>query len=396
MKITGSIPINMGEKPTLSEKPAQANAGINISDSFEKTAAQGAELPILMNLAPSAGSESSAPRRTKEQCQTTHLGTDADGTVHMSGFRWGFKEASNREQWSAVFGDAAVNPKDVKDAYLVVEPFPPEWIAAHAFMYFELKDDAKIKSADGRESNGLVVSMEAALKPGQKYSLLDGFKKSFGSIYQVGSWEDVVQKSCRGANHRLIRHKLNLRQDQKEELLKNSLNEAFKDRTGEFYHTTRNSCFSNQIRILNTALDENQKLHRWLLPGLMFSPTAALPTGAAAVLNFRGLLAPDSPPVITQPDKTLFPDNQTKESFFNKVTRKITDQRIWNAFSSVSGAVVGAQLGSMIMPPGVGALVGGVMGASLGYKASTLMEHNSHFVTEPSEKFNNANLGLKN
>jgi hypothetical protein len=128
----------------------------------------------------------------------------------------------------------------------------------------------------------------------------------------------------------------------------------------------------------------------------MFSPTAALPTGAAAVLNFRGLLAPDSPPVITQPDKTLFPDNQTKESFFNKVTRKITDQRIWNAFSSVSGAVVGAQLGSMIMPPGVGALVGGVMGASLGYKASTLMEHNSHFVTEPSEKFNNANLGLKN
>ncbi|MCE1248262.1 MAG: DUF4105 domain-containing protein [Firmicutes bacterium] len=395
MKIAGQIPQNITERPLSASKQTGAEeTKLNTTDSFSRTETDNSGIPNLSKIAP-ASAESSSVKKVSEQCKATHLGTDADGNIKLSGFRWGFKEASSRENWSAVFGDATINPKDVKDAYLVVEPFPPEWVAAHAFMYFEMKDDAKIKSSDGRESNGFVVSMEAALKPGQKYGLIEGMGKLFGSIYQVGSWEDVVQKSCRGANHRLIRHKLNLRPDQKEDLARNSLNEAFKDRTGEFYHTTRNSCFSNQIRILNSALDENQKLHRWLIPGIMFSPTASLPTGAAAVLNFRGLLAPDSPPVITQPDKTLFPDNQTKPSLFDLATRKISDLRTFNFFSSVTGAFAGAQLGSMIMPPGVGILVGGVMGASLGYKASTLIEHNSHFVTEPSEKFNNANQGLK-
>jgi hypothetical protein len=52
-----------------------------------------------------------------------------------------------------------------------------------------------VQTSDGETQNGLVVSFEARLKEGQTYNPVHGMKKDeYKSVYQLGSWKDVVQK----------------------------------------------------------------------------------------------------------------------------------------------------------------------------------------------------------
>lgn len=380
-KITGGI-FPPGKKGGLKNSGASSIA--TPGDQFRKS--EGTSAPLISKACVSSSPSASAQKWRDESRPARLIKTDPDGKMHIDNVRWGFTEAENKEDWKSNFSQASIDPSKIKDIYMCVEPFAPEWIAGHALMRFEFQDDAPVKTPDGKTDDSLVVSVEARTKEGQGYSLIDGFKKKFGVIYSLSTWKDTIQKSCRKEGHKLIRYKLKLSRKQKEELLKNALSASFKNRDGEFYHTTRNSCFSNQVKLLNTVLPGNQKFKEWIIPGLMFAPTAALPNGAGVLLNHKGLLD-ESPIVITQPDKKLFADKQVKQSILGRAMKKISETHTWHVVSTLSGMTLGAAVGSLIPFAGIGMLVGGTLGGVSGYKGSQWVEKNTHFVTEPSEKY---------
>jgi hypothetical protein len=110
--------------------------------------------------------------------------------------------------------------------------------------------------------------------------------------------KDTYQKVLKRQDHKLIKHKLKLTQAQKDKLLANTLAEATKDRTGEKYHTTRNSCYQNVQRLINSVLPRRQRVREWLfripLPGGrsfgLYNPLATWPKAGPFMLSLKGLV----------------------------------------------------------------------------------------------------------
>lgn len=355
--------------------------GDNIKDSFQKTTTE--ELALIPK--PQIKPEEEAPW-IKDQMPAKNLGTGEDGLLHIGNVRCGFKEAAEVKDWEPVFKEISLNPDKVKDVYIVIEPFAPEWIAGHALSYFEFEDDGQITTSDGKTSNGLVLSIEARLKEGQSYSLIDGMKNKFKNIYQLGTWEDFVQKGCRRAGHKLIRYKLNLSKEEKKELLKKNLEEAFKDRSNDYYNTLRNSCYSNQVRMINSVLPEERKINEWIIPNIVNNPGANIPNAAGFALGSAGIIE-NAPPVITEPDKTLFPDKQVKTTFIGNTLKAASDTKGWEFMSGLTGMALGTALGSLVLPPVLAIPTTGLIGGVVGLNTGEWIKRETHRILEPSEKY---------
>ena len=302
----------------------------------------------------------------KEHREAKLLGTDKEGNVHLSGVRWGFSETEKPENWNPRWKEISVNPSKIKDVYMVLELYPDSF-PGHALTCFEFEDDGKVKTSDGESTKMLALSFEAHLKKDQAFDAAKGLKNEYGVIYQLGSWEDQVQKVCRRDGHSLLRFKLNMTQDQKEKLLKNSIEAAVKDRTGEYYHTTRNSCFNSQARLLNTVLPPHKQTHEWILPGKLYNPLLIMPRGMSPVLGFKGALD-ESAPVLTQPDKEKFPEQQVKPSLLRRALNKLGKIKGFSFFTGAAGAIAGAAAGSLVPLPVIGTIAGGVAGGIATYK----------------------------
>jgi len=236
-----------------------------------------------------------APRKVKWARDTRpakEIASGQPGVRAVKNVRWGFTEGKRREDWKPKFRDASIPTSGVKDVYYVREPFPPESIASHGMLAFSFNRGNRMAARDGsgKKAQGLVVSMEARLKEGQPYNLLKGFGKNFGVVYQLGTWRDNVQKATRRQGHRLERHKLKLTQEQKDNLLKVAVDAAVKDRAGEFYHTTRNSCYGNVVRLINKVVPRKQRIRKWLVPGVLENPAAVAPNMGPRALASKGLI----------------------------------------------------------------------------------------------------------
>lgn len=376
MQISTNYNIKNHQMPLLKKE----STDISQIDRFEKSSETGAIATVM------TGKTDEIPWR-KDQRPATYLGTTEDGKIHMGNVRWGFKEAEEKEKWDPLFKEVSVDPSKVKDVYFVVKPFSPEWIAGHTLAYFEFEEGHGVQTSDGETQNGLVVSFEARLKEGQTYNPVHGMKKDeYKSVYQLGSWKDVVQKTCRREGRKLIRYKLNLTPDQKKEFLKNSIDESLKDLSNESYHTTRNSCYSNQLKLLNSVLPEEQQIKEWLIPGVLHSPQASLPKMGSFVLGSKSIID-DSGPVMTEPDKTLFPPEEKKGSFIKNAIKKFSEMKGWHIMSGIAGIALGTALGSLVLPAVVALPTLGLIGGFVGEETSHWMERESHTVTEPSEKY---------
>lgn len=230
-----------------------------------------------------------------EQRHALDIGLSQDGSAKIiRNIRWGFnapsaEKLSDKMAWDPMFADTTVPLSGVKNVYMIIEPFKPTWLAAHAMLAFEFENGQGIKSANGQMDNGLVLSVEAALKRDQSYSLLKGFKHSFGQVYMLSSWNDIIQKVNYRAQHALQYYPLDLNQEQKDQLLQTALVEATKDRTGEFYHTTRNSCYQNCVRILDTVLTKKEYIRQWLIPRILYNPLATMPKFGPFRMRCAGL-----------------------------------------------------------------------------------------------------------
>jgi len=304
------------------------------------------------------------------------------GTIHARNVRWGFSDAPDGME-KPVFKDTAIDPSKIKDVYFLIEPFAPEFIAAHAMMCYEFEEGG-IMASDGSKENRLVVSVEARLQEGQKYSLVDGLKGKFPNVYQLGTWNDTMQKRCLIQGHKIVRYRLNLSPKQKQQLVKNALHESFKDHGEDIYDTVRNNCFNSQIRMLNSVLPPKKQMYEWLVPGAVFKMGAAVPKFAPMLLENRDLTLGD--PVITQPDATKYPDRQKKLSRFGSMIKAMSDHFSWPAITTAAGAITGALVGSMIAP-GIGTLAGAILGGFSGRGAGDMARRSVHFTTEPAEMY---------
>ncbi|MCC6746696.1 MAG: DUF4105 domain-containing protein [Deltaproteobacteria bacterium] len=243
--------------------------------------------------AETAGRESpaEAARWHPSQQRTYVVSGGPGGTLRLGNVRWGFRPLADGRR-EAIFREAEFSERALGDVYFVLEGKGPFGLAAHAQLYFEFAPTAPVRA--GREASpGLVLSVDARLPKGGRFTLFDGvFRRSYGLVYQLTSWQDAEQQAERH-HGRLTRHRLRLTPAQKHGLLREAVAGAVADRSGERFSTLTNNCYSNQLALLNRVLPEAQQLRRSVLGGLLPSPLAWLPPAAPVLLGLKGLLERD-------------------------------------------------------------------------------------------------------
>ncbi len=222
-----------------------------------------------------------------------------DGVV-LSNVRWGRKKEKDADgeplfNWHK----ATIKPELIDKVYFVKKPFPPEWIAAHCLMLFTFKKGGFVDEK-GNESSGLVLTIEALQRTDQKYSLQEGMKKTFGVVWILTSWEDYAIETCQFWGGKLIAYEVLFNQEQRKKLLHETIKQSVVNRSGEFYHTTRNNCTNNLLILMDKVA--NTKLKFWALPSMIYNVRATMPTMVPRYLQGKKLIGKELPTI----DKTNF------------------------------------------------------------------------------------------
>ena len=260
----------------------------------------------------------------------------------LSGVRWGYDENSaNSADWTPRFKDTQIDIGKLKDVYIGLEPS----LSGHSTLVFEF--DEPISSTDGKfQDDRLVLSVEAYRHQDKPYKFWKGRAKNYGLVYQLGSFSDRTQHTSRKIGRPQELRKLSFDSEQKKKLLSHALDESFKDRTGDYYHTTRDSCYTGAQKLVERVVDGG--LDRWAVPGgILLKPTMVLPSLTALAFDDRGLLA-DEPAQLYQPDPELHPDKQRKDSFYDPLVSKLSHKRptLWKRAFQAAGAGAGIALAS--------------------------------------------------
>lgn len=217
------------------------------------------------------------------------VSVDRDGVYTIREVRWGFDERKDEQgrnipKWRTV----KVDPRGAVRAYFALKLFAPEWLAAHGLIIYKFDADRPVVTEHGETSKGFSVSVEAYLKEGQKYDLLKGMKKSWPNVWQLSSLEDYIQH-CALSGQRMLLYELELTPEQVRKMLVLSLEESFKDHIQDYYHTLSNSCFTNQIKMINAVIPEKRRIRDYLIPKVLINPLASLPRTLGFLLNRHGL-----------------------------------------------------------------------------------------------------------
>lgn len=231
------------------------------------------------------------------------LFSEEGGVMTAGNVRWLYGEAApGKFDWAT----ASIRPELVKDAYFIKKPFPPEWIAAHSLLVFTFENGG-LTDADGNEASGLALSVEAYLKDGQPYGIIEGMKDRFGIVWVLTTWEEyAAHSSLKG--ERLIPYRLkNFSAAQKRELVRDSVRLAAVNRDGEFYNTVTNNCTNNLVILMNRVLPEIRRVPMWGIPYLVYNIEATMPAIVTGYLQKKGLLGTELPAIDTSNYKEPLP-----------------------------------------------------------------------------------------
>ena len=214
-------------------------------------------------------------------------------------------------------------------------------------MVFEFEDDA-IRGADGQTTNRFVYSIEARKKVGEQWTWKRGLKKTMGIVHQLMTFDDAKQWVTRRQGASLETRRLDLTDAQKQALLNTCLEEAVEDRTGEYYHTTRNSCYSGLLKVMNQALPENAAgLKSPLSLKLLMRPEAFLTSSYNTVMKRMGVYSRENSQYYL-PDGALHPEKHAEqlEKVGGESFLKNLGKNSWFAPTlRVAGTLAGAGLG---------------------------------------------------
>lgn len=311
--------------------------------------------------------------------------SETDDVFHLDGVRWGFDARGRYSRWKGRFCDAVIDAKQVVNVWIAIEPFAPEWIAAHAFLVFEMAPEAPVRNHLGQTDSALVVSAEAHLRVGQHFSLVAGMGRAYPMMIQVGTWSDVVEKTCRGEGHKIIRHCLALTDAQKRDMLVSALRRATSGKCG-YYNTLTNSCLTTAIREINAALPWKQRMWNWIIPGLLPNLAAALPRTAPIFLTARHALS-DTPCILTQPERSRFPHQQAQLTTIGRAARCLSASRLWRPGLRLAGLAMGLTLARKKRTGHLGTTVLAVLGQLAGRITADVVKSQVNARFEPSEPY---------
>jgi hypothetical protein len=145
----------------------------------------------------------------------------------------------------------------------VIKLGPIKYDAGHAQMLFEFAPGGAM-TPEG-DIGGFVNSYEAFKDEGEIYDpIIKGMNGTYESIFTISSKKYAFEASA-SRDTRICLYELNITKEEKQELLRLSIQEAMnKERLlKEPYHTTRNSCITNQFRILNMMLPVERRFKEW-------------------------------------------------------------------------------------------------------------------------------------
>jgi hypothetical protein len=217
------------------------------------------------------------------------LVSNRNGVMTFGNLRWRMKPGDfPRGLEEHEYRIAMLQPAKVKNVYFTLKPFPPEWIAAHSLFIFTLEDGA-LTTTNGESSNGLILSIEAWQRKDQSYSLTEGLKDAFGISWILTSFEDYMDEIVY-RNDRLVLYPVNLSQQQKAQLLEETIKLACVNRQGEFYHTVTNNCTNNLVILLNRVLEPQRKIDLWWLPSMAYNLRATVPVAVPRYLIKKKIL----------------------------------------------------------------------------------------------------------
>jgi hypothetical protein len=346
-----------------------------------------AQLPRTLNKAP----QSDPPRSQADKPDLWHDGRpwnhynqparliskDAEGRQTLSGFRWGWTEAADKKDWEPHFQNTTVDTKKLKDVHFYLEHFYP---AGHAALVFEF-DGPAVQGADGKSTNKLVYSIEAYRKEGETWTAARGLKKTMGVVHQLMTFEDAQQWVTRRQAASLETRRLDLTGEEKQRMLETALSEAVADRTGEYYHTTRNSCYSGLQKVMCKALPEKGiAMMSPITAGLLMRPDDFMTSQYNTVLKRMHIHSRENAQVYV-PDAQMHPEKRATR------LEKLTGQPQWISniarqawFPSAArlaggaiGAAAGVALGHNLLAAGLGSYVA-YRGAGIG---ADLLEGNA-------------------
>ncbi len=241
------------------------------------------------------------PQAYKNFQKPAQLVKMAEKEIVVKNVRWSrLKEKNAAGETEFDWETVKLRPELLDSAYFIKKPFPPEWIAAHCLMLFTFKKGGMIDDK-GNESRGLVLSIEAYQRKDQNYSLKEGMKKTFGIVWLLTTWEDYAAETCHFDTKKLVVYPIKFSADQSRKLLEESVRQATVNRTGEFYHTTRNNCTNNLLVLMSKVGDT--KLRFWTIPSMIYNVRATMPTMVPKYLQGKGLIGNEYPAI-------------TKDNFF--------------------------------------------------------------------------------
>jgi hypothetical protein len=223
------------------------------------------------------------------QRQSKLVSESADELV-IENFRWGRIDVGD-PRLAFDFQRTTVRPGRIADVYYWSENFPPKWLAAHGQLVFVMEGDEGVVGDDGRGDLGMVFSVEAHLREGQSYSPLRGLLPDgeYGVIHMLTTMSDRIQRSALIYGHSMDAFRLRLSDDQKQELARIAIRTASKPRPEERYHTTRNSCVTETIRVINQVVPEEEQIPLWTVPGVLANLRVSHPKWTPGLLVDRGL-----------------------------------------------------------------------------------------------------------
>ncbi|HOT75619.1 MAG TPA: DUF4105 domain-containing protein [Candidatus Wallbacteria bacterium] len=243
----------------------------------------------------------------KKRQRIAALVDNNDGIYKIANVRWGFTGDGGKDEdetlpkWRTV----TLNTNFVKEAYFVIKPFAPEWIAGHSFFMFEFDEAHPVVTEYGEKSYGFIMSMEARQKLGESYS----FTGSFGVVYLLLSKEDYLQ-ICSINGSRLVPYKLRLDDAQKKGLLVKSIEESLEERGMERYDLFENNCTNILFVMLNSVLPRENQFREWIIKKVLYNKLLAIPKAAPKFLKKHNLIAETMPTIY--PDKNRAADNAGK------------------------------------------------------------------------------------
>ncbi|MEK7510728.1 MAG: DUF4105 domain-containing protein [Patescibacteria group bacterium] len=154
--------------------------------------------------------------------------------------------------------DLAINPKDVKQVWFVIEPFGDWKAVGHTFLTFEFNDGGTIS-----------FSIEARREEGEKYEALAGAFRAYDLSYQWGTERDFITRRLVYLNHPVRMYPLDLPQGAEESLLHSLAEETnVLAANPRFYNTLTANCTNLLAQIVNKHYPGTLPRHySWILTG---------------------------------------------------------------------------------------------------------------------------------